>query len=104
MGAGVFYGLWLNSFSGDPTRLNVSSGRQDSLIKVIFPCVGILLEQRKRGLRVVKTGHSKRKEKRYRKAIFQKVHQKQRPNWKSEADNQGFPCVQDHSGVGERGF
>lgn len=47
--------------------------RQDSLIKVVFPCVGILLEQRKKGVRVVKTIHLKREE-RGKKAIFHKVH------------------------------
>lgn len=96
--------MWLPSFSGDPTRLNVSCGRQDSLIKVVFPCVGVLLEQRKRGLRVVKTIRSNREEKRNRETIFQKVHQKQRHSWKSKADNQGFPHVQDHNGVSEREF
>lgn len=43
--------------------MSLVEGRQDSLIKVAFPCVGILLEQRKRGLRVVKTIHLKREEK-----------------------------------------
>lgn len=68
-GTGIFYGLWLNSFPGDTSGINVSCGRQDSLIKVAFPCVGILLKQRKRGLRVVKTIHfeegGKRKQKNY---------------------------------------
>lgn len=59
MRAGVFYGLWLNSFPGDPTRINVSCRRQDSLIEVVFPCAGVLLERRKRGLRVVKTIRSR---------------------------------------------
>lgn len=72
MGAGVFCGLWLNSFSGDPARLDVFCGRRDLLIKVVFPCVRVLLEQRKRGLKVVKTLHSKREEKSNRKAIFRR--------------------------------
>ena len=76
MGEGLFYGLWLNSFSVDPARPNVFCGRQDSLIKVVFPCVGVLLEQRKKDLRVVKTIGLKKEEKRNRKVVFQKVHRK----------------------------
>lgn len=71
---------------------------------VVFPHVGVLLEQRKRGLRVGKTTRLKKEEKRHRKAIFQKIHKKQRPSRKTEADNQGFPHVQDRNSISEREF
>lgn len=55
--------------------MSLAEDRQDSLIKVAFPHVGVLPEQRKRALRVVKTIHLKREGKGNKKAIFQKVYE-----------------------------
>lgn len=50
--------------------MSLVEDRQDSLIKVTFPCVGILLEQRKRGLRVVKNNTFEEGGKRGEKSFF----------------------------------
>lgn len=43
--------------------MSLAEDRHGSLIKVALPRVGVLLEQRKRALRVVKTIHLTREEK-----------------------------------------
>lgn len=78
--------------------MSLAEDRHGSLIKVALPRVGVLLEQRKRALRVVKTIHLTREGKGNKRLFFRRY-----MKWKSEADDQGFPQVQDHNSERESG-
>lgn len=97
-GTGIFYDLWLNSFSGDTTGINVSCRRQTGFTNQggLASCWSIAGAKKKSS----QSGENNIFDEggKGNKRLFFRRYMK----WKSEADDQGFPQVQDHNSVSER--
>lgn len=100
LGTGVFYGLWLNSFSGDTTGIIVSCGRHTGFtnqggLSLCWNIAGAKKKRAQRGENNTVEEGGKREQKFF---FFFRKYMK----WKSKSDNQGFSQVQDHNSVSER--